>query len=157
MQSTKPIIVFVAVLVILAAIVFLFWRAYWIPAKYAIKEAQFSQFENYILVKEVHYTGTGWTQIGDEKGYFSKEDIKDVYLTGEKLPETQMALGGKPVTFLCIVEYEGKIDHAAFIEAIDSFKIIEWYPVYPITRSDTMFPSWMYPPGFLTENELRIY
>lgn len=58
-------------------------------------------------------------------------------------------------TFLCIVEYKGKVKDNAFEDEIDSYYIVEWYPVYPILR-DTLLPSWMYPKAFMTRREAEL-
>lgn len=43
-----------------------FWRLRGIS--YISKESDFENYEPYILVQKVHYTGTGWVQVGDEDG-----------------------------------------------------------------------------------------
>ena len=48
-------------LLIIGIASFSFWNR---PIKYAIKEDEFNQYSNYILVREVHYTGTGWAMGG---------------------------------------------------------------------------------------------
>lgn len=144
--------IIVAVLV-MAGVIGLFIKVNWIPGKYAVKESDFSRYEPYILVKEVHYTGTGWVQTGNEGGYFLPEEYVDINLTnGNVLPQMEMYHEDYANTFLCQVEYEGKIKHDAFEEEIDSYNIVEWYPVYPVLR-DTMLPGWLCPKGFMTEKE----
>ncbi len=69
---------------------------------------EFDNYEPFILVKEVHYTGTGWVQV----------------------------------------------EHDAFEDQIESYYIVEWYPVYPILR-DTILPNWMYPKDFMTKREVK--
>lgn len=75
---------------ILFLIILKFLYHYWIPVKFAVKEEQFKKYENIILVKEVHYTGTGWTQIGDETGYFIDKEIKDIHMIGNLPPTAKM-------------------------------------------------------------------
>lgn len=55
---------------VMAGLIGLFIKVNWVPGKYTVKESDFSQYEPYILVQEVHYTGTGWVQTGDENGRF---------------------------------------------------------------------------------------
>lgn len=129
-----------------------FIKTYWIPDKYAIKENEFSNYEPYILVQEVHYTGTGWVQVGDESGYFSSADYQDVYLTnGTVLPQMHMYNDEYANTFLCKIEYIGKMNPFED-EEVDAYRIVEWYPVYPVLR-DTILPSWMFPKSFIAKEE----
>lgn len=37
----------------------------------------------HILVREVHYTDTGWAMLGDETGYFPDGQAKDIVLSGK--------------------------------------------------------------------------
>lgn len=79
------------IFIILLVIIGVFIRLNWIPGKYAIKEEEYNAYSPYILVQEVHYTGTGWTQVGDENGYFSSGDYIDVELVnGNVLPQMEM-------------------------------------------------------------------
>lgn len=139
---------------VMAGLIIMFIKVNWVPGKYAVKESEFSQYEPYILVQEVHYTGTGWVQAGNENGRFLPDEYVDINLTnGNRLPQMEMYREGYANTFLCKVEYEGKIKHNAFEEEIDSYYIVEWYPVYPVLR-DTMLPGWLCPKGFMTEKEV---
>ena len=140
--------------IIIAGIIGIFIKVNWVPGKYAVKESDFNQYEPYILVQEVHYTGTGWVQTGDEKGYFLPNEYVDIDLiNGNVLPQMEMYNEDYVNTFLCKVEYEGKIKHDAFEDEIDSYNIVEWYPVYPVLR-DTMLPGWLCPKRFMTEREV---
>lgn len=131
----------------------LFFAANWIPGKYAIGEKDFADYKPYILVREVHYTGTGWVQTGDENGGFKPEEYVDVDIdNGNILPQMEMYDWEHTNTFLCKVEYKGKIRHEAFEGEIDSYHVVEWYPVYPVRR-DTILPEWLYPKAFLTKRE----
>lgn len=108
------------------------------------------------MVQEVHYTGTGWVQVGNESGYFLPEAYADIRLVnGNILPDMSMYNDDYVNTFLCIVEHKGKVYEAAFDDEIDSYYIVEWYPVYPILR-DTLLPSWMYPKAFMTRREAKL-
>lgn len=132
-----------------------FIKTYWIPGKYAIRENEFSNYAPYILIQEVHYTGTGWVQTGDENTYFSSSEYKDIDLkNGTILPQMAMYHEEYANTFLCKVEYNGKIWYDAFEEEIDSYTIIEWYPVYPILR-ETILPDWIFPKSFMTTQEVK--
>lgn len=75
----KRVTIIALTLIILAIALFIIVNR--IPGKYAIKESDFKNFEPYILVQEVHYTGTGWVQAGNENGYFSPEAYIDIVLT----------------------------------------------------------------------------
>ena len=67
-------ITIISLTIIILVIVLSFIAENWIPGKYAIKESDFKSYEPYILVQEVHYTGTGWVQVGNENGYFLPEE-----------------------------------------------------------------------------------
>jgi len=133
---------------------FLFYRTYWVPAVYSVHEEDFASHGSYLLLQEVFYTGTGWVVIGDETGRFEPGSIKDVVLTGEKLPFSNM--GQRVNTFLCIVEHESTVNHVAFNQPIDSYRIIEWYPVFPVVR-DSLWPDWMLPSEFMTARDVKFY
>lgn len=151
----KKMRITIIVLILIILVVGLFVIVNWIPDKYAIKEDDFNNYKSYILVQEVHYTGTGWIQIGNENGYFSPEAYIDINLiNGNILPKMEMYNEDYANTFLCIVEHKGKMKHVAFENEIESYYIVEWYPVYPILR-DTILPNWMYPKAFMTWHEVK--
>jgi len=149
----KKVIIIVICVLAVPSVVFII--TCWIPAKFAVRPSQFLQYKNCIIVKEVYYTGTGWAQIGDEHGYFEKTDYKDVILSGKELPDA--SISRTPTDFLCMVEYKGQVRNPVDSESlINSYKVIDWYPVYPIKR-DVPFPSWILPRGFLAKRELKSY
>lgn len=155
MKKMKKMRITIIVLILIILVVGLFVIVNWIPDKYAIKEDDFNNYESYILVQEVHYTGTGWIQIGNENGYFLPEAYIDINLiNGNILPKMEMYNEDYVNTFLCIVEHKGKMKHVAFENEIASYYIVEWYPVYPILR-DTILPNWMYPKDFMTWHEVK--
>jgi hypothetical protein len=157
MTIKNVLIISVSILLVLVLVVaFIFYVLHWIPEKYAVKEEDFSRYESYILIKETWHTGTKWEKIGDEAGYFSSRGIaiEDVVLTGEELPHAHT--GNCVNTFLCVVEYEGSVEHGAFDRPIDSYRILEWYPVCPVARN-SLWPSWILPSEFMTKNELFWY
>lgn len=146
------IIIIVAVL-IMAGILGIFIKANWIPGKYAVKEGDFDRYKPYILVQEVHYTGSGWVQTGDESGFFPQEEYADIDLVnGSVLPQMDIYDEEYANIYLCEIEYKGKTKHAAFEDEIDSYYIVDWHPVYPVLR-DTILPEWLYPKGFMTKKE----
>lgn len=130
-------------------------KSYWSPAVYAVKEEDFEFYKPYIIVQEVHYTGTFWVQVGDENGYFPSKDYVDIaLLNGDILPIMSIYDEDYANKFLCKVEYTGKMYHAAFDDEIDSYYIVDWYPVYPVLR-DTILPGWMFPKGFMAKGEIK--
>lgn len=146
------------IILALAGILFvtagLFIKSYWSPGKYAVKE-DFDNFAPYIIVQEVHYTGTGWVLVGDESGYFSSEDYLDIdFVNGDILPLMSRYDDDHVNRFLCRVEYLGKEKHVAFDDEIDYYNIVEWYPVYPVLR-DTILPDWMFPRKYMTVYEVE--
>ena len=143
------------VIFVLAAIMIILTS--WIhPVKYAIHEEDFSDYSEYILVREVHYTGTGWSMVGDTGGYFPSEEVVDVILEGEKLPEAYAPTESYN-TFLCIAEYQGKKKHEWFEEEFDCYVIKDWYPVYPVVRNGRLLPQFCYPRGYMTEKDIEEY
>lgn len=139
---------------ILFLIILKFLYHYWIPVKFAVKEEQFKKYENIILVKEVHYTGTGWTQIGDETGYFIDKEIKDIHIIGN-LPPTAKMMQNVNI-FLCEVEYQGKLEFRPTGEVVDTYLITEWYPVYPVVR-DSLVPKLFLPKHFMSKRDIPAY
>lgn len=138
-------------LLIIGIASFSFWNR---PIKYAVKEDEFNQYSNYILVREVHYTGTGWAMGGDETGYFADGQAKDIVLSGKKLPGVKFPEYYN--TFLCVIDYQGFVDHEAFEEQIRSYEIIDWYPVYPIVRN-RILPPGFYPQNYMTKYDMETY
>ena len=155
MKERKRSVITISILTLITLAAALFIIVNRIPGKYAVKEGDFKNYEPYILVREVHYTGTGWVQVGNENGYFLPEEYLDVNLTnGTTLPQMEMYNKDYANTFLCKVEYRGKMKHDAFENEIESYYIVEWYPVYPVLR-DTLLPDWIYPKDFMTKQEVK--
>lgn len=151
-MKTKIIL---GVIFVLVAIIIILMS--WLhPVKYAIQEENFSDYSEYILVREVHYTGTGWSMVGDTEGYFPSEEVVEVILEGEKLPEAY-APTEKYNTFLCIAEYQGKKKLEWFEEEFDCYVIKNWYPVYPVVRNGRLLPHFCYPRGYMTEKDIEEY
>lgn len=154
MKKIKTVLIILIMIIVLFGGLFL--KTNWTPGKYAIMEEEFADYRPYILVREVHYTGTGWVQTGDENGGYKSEEYVDVAIdNGDILPQMEMYNEEYANTFLCKVEYRGKIRHEAFEGEIDSYHIVEWYPVYPVLR-DTILPKCLYPKTFLTKQECGI-
>ena len=128
-----------------------FWYRYWIPEKYSVKIEELDKDRNYILVKEAYHTGTGWEIIGDKNGYYKGKERKDIILSGEKLPYSDV--GPNINVFACLVEYNGQEEHVALEEPMDSYNIIEWYPVYPVVRN-SIWPSWVLPKTFMNRQDI---
>lgn len=153
MKRKKMLIGLLIAITMIVLSVGAFLRANWIPGKYAIRESEFVDYGPFILVREVHYTGTGWVQTGDENGCYLPERFVDISLdNGNVLPQMEMYDKDYANTFLCKVEYRGKVKHDAFEKDIDSYHIVEWYPVYPVLR-DTILPECLYPKSFMTKQE----
>lgn len=152
MKHTKLIIS----LVIFIAAVLSAFALYWaFPVKYAVREEAFDHYEHFLLIREVHYTGTGWVIVGDENGYFQESQVTDVVLEGEKLPEANTPADYYN-TFLCIVKDMGYVEHEAFEEKLACYEIVDWYPVYPVVRN-RLLPPKFYPQGYMTKQDLKVY
>lgn len=165
-KSTKDRMLFAGLVLVglvnsLLNIVFVFlvlWVIpHWIPGKFAVKEQDFADHAPYIIVQESYYIGTGWEQVGDESGYYPSEDYFDIDIVNyDVLPIMGMYHDDYVNKFICKVEYKGKVEHWAFEDEIDSYYIVEWYPVYPVSR-DTLLPNWLYPKNFMSIRELKSY
>lgn len=151
----KKMMIMIPIACVVLAVISSIVMSWVYPVKYAIEEKDFSDYPEYILVREVHYTGTGWSMIGDAEGYLPGEEVVDVILEGEKLPEAVTPTENYN-TFLCIAEYKGKKEHAAFDEKLDCYAIKEWYPVYPVVRN-RLLPQFFYPRGYMTERDMKGY
>ncbi len=136
-----------------------FSEAWSVPVKHAVKEDDFQKYGDFILVKEVHYTGTGWSIVGDENGYFMEDQIQDVMLVGEEqLPGARMPENYN--VFLCTAEYKGMVEHDAFVDEIPCYEIMEWdqwHPVYPVVRTGRLLSQDCYPQDYMTENDVPYY
>lgn len=151
-NKSKKSIIFLLVFLLVMNTVFFIWNNR--PVVYAIKEDEFNHYSNYILVQEVHYTGTGWIMVGDETGYLPGEQTKDIVLKGKRLPEAQFPENFN--TFLCVIEYQGLVDHEVFEEQVKSYEVIDWYPVYPIVRNGIL-PQFFYPSNYMTKYDIEGY
>lgn len=152
MKHIKLIILLVVFIVTALSAFALYWA---FPAKYTVREEAFDHYEQFLLVREVHYTGTGWVIVGDESGYFQENQIADVVLEGEKLPEAS-APADYYNTLLCIVKDMGFVEHEAFEEKLACYEVLDWYPVYPVVRN-RLLPPQFYPQGYMTKQDLKIY
>lgn len=144
-----------AVIFIVLMLIFYWFPLYGIPGKAAIKESDFNAYEPYIIVQEVHYSGGIWVQAGDENGYFAEEDYIDIDLTnGSILPSMFMYDPDYVNKFLCKVEYRGKVENDMLGQEVDSYEVVEWYPIYPVKR-DMLFFHWLSPKGYLSKYEIE--
>ena len=127
---------------------------YRIPSKYAVEKKQLWDYKNAILVEEGFHTGTGWVQVGDNRGYFLKTEQKDIMLEGY-LPPTVGIVPEKGLnTFLCLVEYKGKEKFADMEKEFDRYEVKEWFPIYPVKRN-TILPDFFYPSAYMTKWEIK--
>lgn len=97
---------------------------------------------------------TGWTQIGDETGYFNEKEIKDIHIIGNLPPAAKMMQNVN--IFLCEVEYQGKLEFGPTGEVVDTYLITEWYPVYPVVR-DSLIPKLFLPKHFMSKRDIPAY
>ena len=124
-------------------------------SKWAIREGDFSNYPNCIIIKESFHTGTGWEIIGDSNGFYTHEGedgIRGIIVL------TKMPVGvvGHPLnSFLCIVEYKGEtfIDNPG--SNYDTYEIKDWYPVYPVRRTNVWVSDFFYSKHFLRVDEVE--
>ncbi|WP_242977597.1 hypothetical protein [Lachnoanaerobaculum umeaense] len=129
----------------------------WIPVKYAKMEADFYKYENAILIKRTFYaTGASWKIVGDSNSFYDKENICDIWLEKDDKPIIEMPLSEYDNTYLCIVK---KIEGGKYWEEggeyFEAYKLIDWYPIYPIKREKIILPECMYPSGFLNKYDFE--
>ena len=53
-----------------------------IPVKYAIREENFIKYGKFVLLQGNYNTGTGWSKVGDETGFYSEDKIHDIWIEG---------------------------------------------------------------------------
>ena len=56
--------------------------------------------------------------------------------------------------FLCKVEYRGKVENDMLVQEVNSYEVVEWYPIYPVKR-DLLFFHWLSPKGYLSKYEIE--
>ena len=139
--------------VLVTLIIIIYLIPAWIPIKYAKTEGDFYKYENAILIKETFYaTGASWEIVGDSNGFYDKEHVHDIWLEIDDNPIREMPLSEYGNTYLCIVE---KIDGGKYWEVggeyFEAYKLIDWYPIYPIKRETVILPEWLYPAKFLSK------
>ena len=139
------------IILIIAAIMIL---RYGIPGKHAVREKDVESYSDYIIVKEVHYTGTGWIKTSGAKQFHYDQGESDIELTGNLPPGFNPGMGTSINAFLCIVDYKGIVEHPAFSEGIQSYYVREWYPIYPVVRN-SLIPYQLLPKNYLTIWEVR--
>ena len=121
----------------------------WIPVKYAIREEDFIKYGKFILLKGNYDTGTGWSKVGDETGFYNKDKVYEVWIEGKmKPPKISTSFAGHQKVYLRKVEEVSELKDIKGI-MYQAYKIIEWYPVYPIIRDPTVLPEWVYPTEFI--------
>ena len=129
----------------------------WIPVKYAKMEEDFYKYENAILIKRTFYaTGASWKIVGDSNSFYDKENICDIWLEKDDKPIIEMPLSEYDNTYLCIVK---KIEGGKYWEEggeyFEAYKLIDWYPIYPIKRETIILQECMYPSGFLNKYDFE--
>ena len=155
MKTRRKMVFVIIICVVLFGIVGIFYVNFRQPTKYAVREKDFQKYPNAILVKEAWHTGTGWEKVGNASGFFKDTACYDVALVDAIPPSA--SIGGDHInTFLCLVEYSGRIYWDSFSGEFETYTVLEWYPVYPVLRN-TILPSWLYPKGYMTEADIKNY
>ena len=148
---------FIILLLLLISIIIIYLIPAWLPVKYAKTEKDFYKYENAILIKRTFYaTGASWKIVGDSNGFYDKEHIHDIWLEIDDNPIREMPLSEYGNTYLCIVE---KIEEGKYWEVggeyFEAYKLVDWYPIYPIKRETILLPEWLYPKGFLSKYDFE--
>ena len=147
----------ITLLSVLTIIIIIYLIPAWIPVKYAKMEEDFYEYENAILIKRTFYaTGASWKIVGDSNSFYDKENIHDIWLEKDDNPMREMPLSEYDNTYLCIVK---KIEGGKYWEEggeyFEAYKLIDWYPIYPIKRETVILPGWLYPAGFLNKYDFE--
>ena len=148
---------FIVLFLLVIVIIIIYLIPAWIPVKYAKMEADFYKYENAILIKRTfHATGASWKIVGDSNSFYDKENICDIWLEKDDKPRIEMPLSEYDNTYLCIVK---KIEGGKYWEEggeyFEAYKLIDWYPIYPIKRETIILPECMYPSGFLNKYDFE--
>ena len=148
---------FIVLFLLVIVIIIIYLIPAWIPVKYAKMEADFYKYENAILIKRTFYaTGASWKIVGDSNSFYDKENIRDIWLEKDDKPIIEMPLSEYDNTYLCIVK---KIEGCKYWEEggeyFEAYKLIDWYPIYPIKRETIILPECMYPSGFLNKYDFE--
>ena len=148
---------FILLFLLVIVIIIIYLVPVWIPVKYAKMEADFYEYENAILIKRTFYaTGASWKIVGDSNSFYNKENIHDIWLEKDDNPIREMPLSEYDNIYLCIVK---KIEGGKYWEEggeyFEAYKLIDWYPIYPIKRETVILPGWLYPAGFLNKYDFE--
>ena len=143
----------ITLLSVLTIIIIIYLIPAWIPVKYAVKEDSFDEYKDYILVKENIYTGAPWVKVGDDNGFYDKNNISEVWLENADIPIITSPTESNNI-YLC--EVEKKVGEVVIYDThYEEFKVIDWYPIYPIKRETVLLPEWLYPKGFLSKYDFE--
>ena len=147
MKRIVKIIIFL--FLILCVVIAVYITIAWIPVKYAVREEDFVKYGKFILLKGNYDTGTGWSKVGDETGFYNTDKVYEVWIEGKvKPPKISTSFAGYQKVYLCKVEEVPELKDIKGIMC-QVYKIIEWYPVYPVIRDPAVLPEWIYPTEFI--------
>ena len=147
-------LVFCITLCIILLMKIILYNTCWKIGRRAIQQEDFDKYKNYIIVKGLHYTSTGWAIIGDNTGYFESKDDIQIILKGEVPP--YISDGKQTNSFLCNVIKEEKTENPTTGELVDVFNVVDWKPIYPVVHDKFLiFSSWPGSKNYLTEREMR--
>lgn len=149
-------LVFCIIMISILSIAIVLYNTCWAVGSRAIRMDDFDKYENYIIVKGLSYTSTGWSIIGDDTGYFdSKEDIQ-IILKGCIPP--YISNGKQTNSFLCSVIKDKQKENPTTGELVDVFTVKDYKPIYPVVHDkDLFFSSWPGSKNYLTKQEIKKY
>ena len=109
-----------------------------IPCKFAVKENQLKNKDNYILVKMIRTTGFNWGIVGDQNGRFVDKDGIEYMEFVELKNNIPVKNYGAGVfwgdnTYVCYGEFTGEGDF--YGEEYRIFTVTDWDILFPITRN----------------------
>jgi len=84
MKRIVKIIIFL--FLILCVVIVVYITIAWIPVKYAVSEEDFVKYGKFILLKGNYDTGTGWSKVGDETGFYNTDKVYEVWIEGKVKP-----------------------------------------------------------------------
>jgi hypothetical protein len=114
------------------------------PVKYALKQKDLDALEKpYFLIQWVQVTGSSWRIVGDQNGYYDKQNYivesgEIPYIVGNY----SIAIGDN--TYICYGHYIGEDKIFDFSE----YQFTGWDILYPVKR-DAIIPFW--PKSYLSK------
>ena len=77
----------------------------------------FIKYGKFILLKGNYDTGTGWSKVGDETGFYNTDKVYEIWIEGKvKPPKISTSFAGYQKVYLCKVEEVTELKNIKFLE-----------------------------------------